>query len=79
MSFNEWFQTFIEEKELTDVVFEFETKSGRNYFPIGVIRDYLSSCDKEIQDKVKTGLVKAEFCNMNVLKYLEYIAKAIGE
>jgi hypothetical protein len=60
-------------------VFEFETRSGYNYFPIGIIQEYLSSCDRQIQNKVKNGLVNAEFCNMNILKYLEYIAKAIGE
>jgi hypothetical protein len=28
---------------------------------------------------LKNGLVKAEFCDMNALKYFEYIAKAIGK
>ncbi|MBA7515042.1 hypothetical protein ES705_07080 [subsurface metagenome] len=76
--FNEWFQTFLEEKELSDVVFEFENNAGWNYIPIEVIQEYLSFCNEEVQNKIKIDLVKTDFCNMNILKYLEYIAKGIG-
>lgn len=42
MNFNEWFSVFLEEKGLSDIVIEFEDKNGFNYFPIGVIREYLA-------------------------------------
>lgn len=78
VGFDEWFATFLEEKELTNVVIEFENNSGWNYTPIEVIQEYLSFCSEEVQNKIKTELVKADFCNMNILKCLEHIAKGIG-
>jgi hypothetical protein len=75
MTFNEWFQTFIKEKGLTDVVFEFETKSKHNSFPIKSIQNYLSSCDKEIQDKVRTGFIAHIFQPFNLSSLYCFIIK----
>ena len=79
MDFNDWFATFLEEKGLSDIVIEFEDKNGFNYFPIGVIREYLASCPREIQQKVKTKLVQLDFCNLNVSHFLEHLAKGIAQ
>ena len=79
MCFDEWFSIFIEEKGLSNLVIEFEDKNGWNYFPIEVIQEYLSMCPADIQEKVKSKIVKLDFCNMNVSNFLEYIAKGIAK
>lgn len=47
-NFNDWFNTFLEEKGLLSLVIEFENENGFNYFPIEVIPEYLMFCSEEI-------------------------------
>ena len=76
-AFDEWFDTFLEEKGIKDLVFEFEDNKCWNYLPIGVVIQFLSMCDEQTQQQIQTKLVKMDFCNMNVAHFLKYIAKGI--
>ena len=76
--FDEWFDTFLEEKGIKDLVFEFEDNKCWNYIPIDVVIQFLSMCDEQTQQQIKTKLVELNFCNMNVAHFLEYIAKGIA-
>ena len=78
ISFNNWFNTFIEEKGLSDLEIEFENENGFNIMPIGVIQEFLAYSINEIQQEVKDKLVRMDFCNMNIIHFLEYIARGIG-
>ncbi len=78
-NFNSWLNTFISEKGISELVLEFEDDRQWNYFPIQVLQEYLNLCSEEIQNKVKTKLVKLDFYNQNVKDFFEYIAKWIAK
>jgi hypothetical protein len=75
--FETWFTTFIEEKGLSDITLEFEEKKSWNYLPISVLKEFLFSCNNEIQQKIKNKLVELDFCNMSIAHFLEHVAKGM--
>ncbi|MFX0024676.1 MAG: hypothetical protein ACFE9S_20380 [Candidatus Hermodarchaeota archaeon] len=40
--FNSWFSLFLEEKELSEAIFEFEDAHQWHFFPIGVINNNIN-------------------------------------
>ena len=76
--FDEWFSRFLEEKELTDKVFEFNTDKGWNYIPIGVIQEYISQYDPTVKKAVRDKLALIDFHNGNICHFLEYIVSYIA-
>ena len=50
-----------------------------SHFFLHFLFDWLNyDFNEEIQNKKMIELVKADFCSMNILKFLEHIAKGIG-
>jgi hypothetical protein len=80
LSFNEWFQVFLQEKGLSNTVIEFDDPKNRtwNYMPIRIIQEFLTYCSEEVQEKFKSKLIELEFCNMNIATFLEYTARSIA-
>ena len=74
-SFDLWLSTFLEEKGLDELVLEFEDDKQWNYFPINVLKEYLSMSGKNIQNKIKTKLVQLDFYNQNIKDFLEYTVR----
>ncbi len=80
MKFDEWFTTFLEEKEidLEDTI-EFDDHNGFNIMPIGVIKEFLEGQITSIKERVKDTIVKIDFYNGDVMDFLKHIAKGIGK
>ena len=81
MTFNEWLDTLVEEKELdTEAIFEVPGKSeyGTNYIPLGCVIEAIKAAPKHEQAGIKTVLVKIDFCNGNVIDYFRHLAQAIA-
>ena len=76
--FDEWFSRFVEEKELTDKVFEINTDKGWNYIPIGVVQEYISQYDPIVKKAFRDKLVLIDFHDGNICHFLEYIASYIA-
>ena len=77
ISFDEWFNLFLEEKGLSTLVLDFKEKGNWNYMPINVIVEFLSKVPKKIQDQIKSKLVLIDFKNGDPVNFLEYIARGI--
>lgn len=79
LEFNEWFTVFLDEKGLSETVVEFDDPENKTwvYMPIQIIQEHLAICSPEIQMKFKSKIVELDFCNMNIAKFLEFIARGI--
>lgn len=77
--FNEWLDTFIEEKGIdTNHTFEIEGKEwDKNYIPVGVVIEHIKITTKQEQEQIKDMLVQIDFRNGDVLHFFGFLAKAI--
>ena len=75
MTFNNWLNTFIEEKNLDlDHTFEVEGDGGLNLIPLGAVVGMMQAWPTDLQAKAKTTLVKIDFANGDSVDFLKYIA-----
>ena len=75
MTFNNWLDTFITEKDLDlDHTFEVEGDGGLNLIPLGAVVDMMQAWPTDLQAKAKAMLVKIDFVNGDVVDFLKYIA-----
>lgn len=81
MRFTEWFDTFIEEKEIDqDRLFDFVEDGQAHIMPAGVVVEFVrDSLDPENQAKVKETLVKIDYHNGDVYHFLEHLAHGIAK
>ena len=79
LEFNEWFTVFLEEKGLSEAVVEFDDPENKTwvYMSIQIIQEHLAICSPQMQAKFKSKIVELDFCNMNIVTFLEYIARGI--
>ena len=80
MRFNEWLDTFIQEKGLdTEKVFEVNGPIwGINFIPCAVVIEHIKIASKDERDAIKTMIVKLDFVNADIMDYFKHLAKAIA-
>jgi hypothetical protein len=80
MAFNNWLDTFIEEKNIdTERTFEVEGASGWNLIPVGCIVEAIKGAPKNEQQSIKTTFVKIDFHNGDVYHFFNHLAGAIAQ
>lgn len=80
MSFNEWLDTFLDEKDLDmDQVFVVDGDSGPNHIPIGVLVEHMKLAPIKEKCAIKEMLVKLDYANANIALYLNHLCKAIAK
>ena len=78
MTFNKWFDTFIEEKEIdTGFTFEFDEAGMFHMVETAVVIDWVKKLDPETKAKIKNNFVKIDFMNGNVMHFMEFMAKGM--
>lgn len=79
MNFNQWLDTFIEEKGVdVDQGFEVEGPSGRNWMCYQNVIDAMKQAPKHEQASIKNMIVRIDFRNGDVTHYLRHLAQAIA-
>lgn len=79
MSFNNWFNTFIEEKAVNlDQIIEVEGESGANIMELRVVTDAIQTAPAHEQAQIKNTLVKIDFHNGDVVHFFKHLAGALA-
>jgi len=79
MTFNKWLDTFISEKGIDlEQSFEVEGPSGTNHMQIVHVLAAIQCAPKHEQAGIKDMLVKIDFRNGDVCRYLKHLAQAIA-
>lgn len=77
--FNNWLDTFIEEKELdAEYTIEVEGASGMNYMPLAIVLDAIKSTSSYEQRQIKDTIVKIDFFNGDVMHFFKHLAQALA-
>lgn len=80
MNFNNWLDTFIEEKGVdTEEILEAEGASGTNFIPVGVIVEHMKMASPREKDQIQGMIVQIDFLNGDVLHFFKHLAKAIAK
>lgn len=80
MTFNKWFDTFIQEKGIDlDRLFVVDGETATNYITAQNVVDQIKAFPKEIQNTTKTKIVQIDFHNGDVMHFFEYIAKKMAQ
>jgi hypothetical protein len=79
MNFSTWLNTFIDEKQIDrEQVLEVEgTVYGTNYIPVQCVLDSILTTAKEEQRAIKDMMVKIDYVNGDIVRYLKHLAQAI--
>lgn len=79
MKFNEWLDTFIEEKGIdTEQILEAQGNSGTNYIPVGVLIEHIKLAPANEKERIKDTIVKIDYANGDVLHFFKHLAGAIA-
>lgn len=80
-NFNEWLDTFVEEKEIdVDRSFEVYADDGTwNLIPVGSVIEYIKQVGPDAQASIKDTFVKIDFANGDVYHFLEYMAAGMAK
>lgn len=81
MNFNQWLETFVDEKEINkDRAFEVYAEDGTyNYIPVGAVIEFIQNVNPETQAQIKETFVKIDFHNGDVYHFFEYMAKGMAQ
>ena len=78
MKFNNWIDTFIEEKELDlSTEFEYEGEQCLNIIDLHSIINTIKNTSQFEQLKIKNMIVKIDFKNGNVLDFFKHLGNAL--
>lgn len=79
MNFSTWLNTFIDEKQIDrEQVLEVEGPVyGTNYIPVQCVLDLILTTAKEEQRAIKDMMVKIDYVNGDIVRYLKHLAQAI--
>lgn len=78
ISFNNWLDTFINEKGISlDNTFEIEDNGTLHIFEIGNIVENIKDTSPKEQAEIKDMLVKIDFYNGDVIDYFKHLAQAL--
>ena len=79
MNFQEWLNTFLQEKGIDlEEGFEIEGPSGINHMMYLHVVDAMLATSEEEQKSLKTVLVKLDFIHHDIKSYLRHLAQAIA-
>lgn len=79
MKFNNWLDTFLEEKGI-DLEEQFTLKDStgtENFMPYGVVVEHLKIAPEHEQKSIKEMIVKIDFKNGDVKHFFRHLAQAI--
>ena len=78
ISFNNWLDTFIDEKGISlNDIFEIEENGEHHIFEIGNIVENIKATSPKEQAEIKDMLVKIDFYNGDIIDYFKHLAKAL--
>lgn len=79
MGFEEWFSTFVDEKDLPVENWEIEDSRGMTHFiSSDVVQEFIvSELPESDQKEVKEILIKIDFQNGDVNHFFRYLAKGM--
>lgn len=78
ISFNNWLDTFIDEKGiLLDDTFEIDENGTFHIFEIGNIVENIKATSQKEQAEIKDMLVKIDFYNGDIVDYFKHLARAL--
>ena len=75
--FNEWFETFISEKNIPFASWEIESKGFLHLIDNQVVMEHVKVAPAGEQSVIKRTLVKIDFYNGDVNHFFEHLAQAI--
>jgi hypothetical protein len=81
MKYNEWLDTFIEEKGIdTEEYFSLTNSKGTSHsMPYGVVIEHIKIASQEEKKKIKDIIVKIDFKNGDVKHFFRHLAQALVE
>lgn len=78
--FNNWLDTFIEEKGIDlKQILEVKTEGNTHYFEVGNIIENIKATEPEEQEEIKKTIIKIDFYNGDVVDYFKHLAQAIAQ
>lgn len=78
ISFNNWLDTFIDEKGIIlDDTFEIDENGTFHIFEIGNIVENIKATSQKEQAEIKDMLVKIDFYNGDIVDYFKHLARAL--
>lgn len=78
ISFNNWLDTFIDEKGIIlDDTFEIDENGTFHIFEIGNIIENIKATSQKEQAEIKDMLVKIDFYNGDIVDYFKHLARAL--
>jgi hypothetical protein len=79
-AFGRWLSTFLSEKGVdSDELLEVEGSSGANIMPVGVLVEIMNQAPRREQEGIKTMMVRIDFANGDVRRYLRHLASAAAQ
>jgi hypothetical protein len=76
--FDEWFEIFLEEKNLPYIQWEIADKNGEiNFIDSEVVIETIKGCYVPEKMKIKDMLIKIDFANGNVNDYFKHLATGL--
>ena len=81
MNFNNWLDTFINEKDLDlEHLFEVEGPEwGANMIPLGCVIEVLKAMPTDIKAKAKFAIIKDDFNNKDPLAFFNHLATGMAK
>lgn len=79
MNFNQWLDTFVEEKGLNlDFEFVKDGEFGPNYISLAVLIEHMKIAPSKEQNAIKNMIVRIDFANGDVMDFFDHLAGAIA-
>jgi hypothetical protein len=80
MNFNDWLDTFVDEKGLDpNHLFDFVVDGQAHIFALAVVIEYIKNVDRATKRTIKKNIVYIDFKNGDVMHFFEYMAKGIAQ
>lgn len=78
--FNNWLDTFIEEKGIDlEQILEVKTEKNTHYFEVGNVIENIKTTTPEEQEEIKKTIIKIDFYNGDVVDYFKHLAQALAQ
>jgi len=74
MKFLEWFETFLEEKQIGFQMFEFEIGEDIHVIDSDHVIELIKTAPAHEQAKIKSTLVKIDFADGDVMDFIKHMA-----
>lgn len=78
--FNNWLDTFIEEKGIDlEQILEVKTEKNTHFFEVGNVIENIKATTPEEQEEIKKTIIKMDFYNGDVVDYFKHLAQALAQ